>query len=611
VSVRRRFRAGLLLVAVLAPAARAGEAERELRFREGRKGKPHTTWDAQIKEASADKCMPFWFKFPVGSSGPGKERRSLIRWPHFMGAEPGQVPYGARVTKATLRLTPLGAGEPVRVSAWRIVEPWTYTPISNQKNLAPAWAFRRNGKCKWRVPGCGYEDGARRSREREPVGSVEVGAGAAPVEIDVTRAVRHWTRRPSENWGLLVAADAGQRERFFGSSDHNEQNMRPELVVRYLVAPDTEGPALELTKPERSPTQYVWLEGAVGPDAGRVLVRIEGEEAREAERLSPLRFLARLELPAAHAERATELAVTVTATDAAGNRTERRTVARWTPLPIEPGDEAYAIGLGESLRLALPPGAARAEVRLPDGRAIELGAPGRAVSVRFGEPGVKELEVALFDAAGAGTGRGVQPVHVVEVRPPENFALHYFGTKTWSQPATYWVGVRPANSAGRIVLQAADPDALYVEHRGPWRDRAIARAAPQHMGEATVLARLGSARGRVLARGKVLAFAVTYRELRFPRGGRPGSLRVRLQPFKQWARVNLRFGEGTTFTDGPVEKTLAAKDFDEDGTLRVEWRFPPKPMNDYVQVILRVVEEAAELLAPPAPEPDPGDEEEF
>jgi len=34
-------------------------------------------------------------------------------------------------------------------------------------------------------------------------------------------------------------------------------------------------------------------------------------------------------------------------------------------------------------------------------------------------------------------------------------------------------------------------------------------------------------------------------------------------------------------------------------------------MNDYVQVILRVVEEAAELLAPPAPEPDPGDEEEF
>jgi len=180
--------------------------------------------DTYINEWSADSNFndaSHWSELQIRPGGPYK--RSLLQF----NLE-GQIPEGARIVTATLRLWTTGyrsADRTMTLNLYRLLHPWD----ANQ-------ATYRN-----RLTGITWDGlGATADTDRSgPVASVLIAALNTEYALDVTGVISDWVGAGVSNYGFLLEGTSGAaiEYRFWASDWMNEPNKRPLLEIYYSFAP--------------------------------------------------------------------------------------------------------------------------------------------------------------------------------------------------------------------------------------------------------------------------------------------------------------------------------------------------------------------------------------
>ena len=148
-----------------------------------------------------------------GDVPPEEERQILIRFEDLFGWEPGQIPPGARIDRATLTLFITNSSDD-GASLHGLLVPWVGEVTWNQLE---------GGVQVDDVEALDNAQAAGASNESE-----------APIELDVTSSVRDWAHG-TDNFGwVLVMAQDGDDDWQFGASESAQPGRRPGLTVVFL-----------------------------------------------------------------------------------------------------------------------------------------------------------------------------------------------------------------------------------------------------------------------------------------------------------------------------------------------------------------------------------------
>lgn len=162
-------------------------------------------------------------------------RVTVLRFPDIIGENEGQVPSGATIISATLKLKSIYAKNDT-VSVYRIVESHDISASD-----ALSWNNRAAGTA-WTVPGAGYVSEAEKSRDATALDTNLIDASWTFYEWDVSAALEAWVANPSQNYGFVIENRALADGQSFGGSRNSYMDRRPILEVTYEVGPDTTPP---------------------------------------------------------------------------------------------------------------------------------------------------------------------------------------------------------------------------------------------------------------------------------------------------------------------------------------------------------------------------------
>lgn len=161
----------------------------------------------------------------------------LLKFDNLIGPNPGQVPEGAQVTAATLRLYTLNWGNPIEIH--RMLVPWTEASTWNDVGTPNDGVNMTNDAVT--TPEATFR-------------TAEVDAGVNEWrEIDVTASVQLWYTggAPNHGWALRDTGDDGYQG---SSSEATDQTLRPQLVITYTPSGATNAIAIVSQPP---PTNVV------------------------------------------------------------------------------------------------------------------------------------------------------------------------------------------------------------------------------------------------------------------------------------------------------------------------------------------------------------------
>ena len=134
-----------------------------------------------------------------------------------------QIPPGSRILEATLHLARVDPRKPtVHLDIYELRRKWDNAVTYNRS--------RKN--THWQKPGAaGLKDADPHPLNAQPI-AVPPGGEA---DFDVAAIVQKWVNNPSQNFGLIVRGNSNIDKQYsFGSSENNNQNVRPYLEIRFI-----------------------------------------------------------------------------------------------------------------------------------------------------------------------------------------------------------------------------------------------------------------------------------------------------------------------------------------------------------------------------------------
>lgn len=159
---------------------------------------------------------------PGGSAGnPNLESltRILLRFPGLLGPAPGQVPFGAAISSASITLRTTAdefAGTGAALAVHEVLAPWSESSVT------------------WDGFGGGGTAGVEYSAA--PLSSFAPNAVSTAFSFDITAAAQAWSEGAA-NHGVFIESTSDDVA-FFYSDDHALQAFRPRLDIDFVPIPE-------------------------------------------------------------------------------------------------------------------------------------------------------------------------------------------------------------------------------------------------------------------------------------------------------------------------------------------------------------------------------------
>ncbi|MBI4881661.1 MAG: hypothetical protein HY812_18670 [Planctomycetes bacterium] len=431
------------------------------------------------------------------------EHRLVVNAPDIVGNEPGQVPVGAMIKKATIQLL-ANQAQNVPVAVRALLEQnlgEAGRTLGKAECTAPGWQFRTYDT-SWSQPGAGWP----LSSAATPLDTRTVTQNYTWVEFDITGAMQSWALDPASNHGLLfAAADLSVPGQSFKGGCAEDQH-RPIVTVTFLDVADLVGPALEITTPVSSHCLSAFVEGTCGPDAVNVEMTVNGEPYT-VERASNTRWHCEVPL---QAEGPT--VVRVVARDALGNETTAGQHLRWAP--VDPfASDSLLLAVGDMIRMkvnAPGPLVKWVEYDAGDGGSTNFQLPGApSFPIWYTEPGSYQARATLYDAQLVPLCQDEVTITVVGVasNAPIVAQAGYLREVAFD--------VLPQSATSKVFLSAGDPSRLFLGAQTAVNGSIAATLA--HLGndaqDAALELRLGGPEGRIIAARAVHPFYIEHQPL--------------------------------------------------------------------------------------------------
>ena len=172
----------------------------------------------------------------------GKGRTILIKFGDLERA----IPATAKITKATLFLSPSSPDKPILAGVSSISVPWGEGPMfvvsmgraqeEKPARLAATWKQRRSGQSDWQQPG------ATGPSDAKPIAGVQLQMTEKEIAIEgLADAVQSARNRWHDNHGFAITF--AEKCEFFSSQ---AKNGKPRLVIEYSIATPLTGPDLSV-----------------------------------------------------------------------------------------------------------------------------------------------------------------------------------------------------------------------------------------------------------------------------------------------------------------------------------------------------------------------------
>ncbi len=431
------------------------------------------------------------------------EHRLVVNVPDIIGNEPGQVPIGATITKATIQVLATQA-QNVPIAVRTILEQnlgEAGRTLGKAECTAPGWQYRTYDTA-WSQPGAGWP----LSSAATPLDTKAVTQSYSWVEFDITAAVQSWALDPSSNHGLLfAAADLSVPGQSFKGGCAEDAH-RPIVTVTYLDVADLVGPALAITTPASSHCLSAFVEGTCGPDAVDVEMTVNGEPYT-VERANRARWHCEVPL---QAEAPT--VVRVVARDALGNETWAGQHLRCAPAdPFAADSLLLAVGDMIHMRVNTPgPLVKWVEYDAGQGLSPDLQPAGKpSLAIWYCEPGVYQATATLYDANFVPLGQDGMTVTVVEVASAGSIVAQAGFLREIA------FDVLPESAAAEVSLGASDPSLLHLGAQSIANGTIAATLAHvgNHAQDAALELRLGGPDKRIIATRPVLPFYIEHQPL--------------------------------------------------------------------------------------------------
>jgi hypothetical protein len=174
------------------------------------------TQDTEIHEATPDTPNGDAIEFTVDNEDPAPSRaRGLLRFSDIFGGSPGQIPFGATISNATLRVVTQDVGSnPVLI--FRMLRDWDEATTT------------------WNSLGNGIDDGTN-GTEAVFFGTLNPAPVNAADDIDVTALVQQWADgAPNYGWAFVATGGDGWD---MHCSEAAVETDRPSLLIVYSFEP--------------------------------------------------------------------------------------------------------------------------------------------------------------------------------------------------------------------------------------------------------------------------------------------------------------------------------------------------------------------------------------
>jgi PKD repeat protein len=492
-------------------------------------------------------------------------RRALIRFPNVVGHAEGQIPHDAKIVSAKLRLSPTNAVQGQKIAVHRITEGWSI-PYG-----APWWNTRRAGGATWGAPGCGYIDEEHKSRVQNPEDTQTLDGRPFPYEWDVTEAVKAWANDTDLNQGFVVEMPENGNLMGFRSSDHNEQALRPMLLVTISDLPDITAPKLAITSELTSQTKRAFVEGTKDAEVDTISLTAGGN-AVDVTVTNATHWFAFVERNGTNS-----VELVATATDAAGNQTQVNKTILFTPVDAA-SNGGLLMQAGDSALITVTPSdpdAASIEIDPGDGGAVVAGDLGATLEVPYLAAGEYTATARVLDSESNVLASYTVSVTAISIIMKPGFALGAKQGYAGSGPEPYYeVAVTPVSAANQIYLLAENDNLLTVKDREVTETSVKAKVVQERPSIAFIQARLGNTIGRVLGREGLIGFTLDVSDWFGNQDTDVGFAILRMQPVVPGLRLNVTLGGGATFLDGTSQVDCSSNDLDASGELEFRCRVP-------------------------------------
>jgi hypothetical protein len=167
------------------------------------------------------------------------EQLNTYTWPEdtvanaiLMKVDLSQLPDGAQIKSATLKLYQAGAGGDANydVSVHRV--------INHNPDLSWATGYTYNGIDSWTANDACYDNIPVAQADIAPASDVNSLDQTLEIKSwDVTQLVKDWVAEPSSNYGMLLNSDdvaSSDSHRYFASDEAQDDSKRPRLEVTYV-----------------------------------------------------------------------------------------------------------------------------------------------------------------------------------------------------------------------------------------------------------------------------------------------------------------------------------------------------------------------------------------
>lgn len=202
-----------LFVCILCTRQLQADEPRTLRFQQGASGY-HGTQDVVINSFSPDESDngPS-LKNDIADNGPENFLEALIRFDKIIGAGLLQIPAGAKIVSARLRLTVYNGGSGIVVH--RVQEPW-------------------DEKSTWKSLGRGVDKFVATPDDRKGRGNHRKNVRKGTIDLNVTASLAAWVenRQPNYGWVLRAPMPGGTNSLGIHSNEAEQPDGRPLLIVK-------------------------------------------------------------------------------------------------------------------------------------------------------------------------------------------------------------------------------------------------------------------------------------------------------------------------------------------------------------------------------------------
>ncbi len=161
---------------------------------------------------------------------------------------------------------------PLTVGAYRILRPWDPKVV----NWYVARLNAEGAEERWERPGANGEG----DRLLEPDDTAVIPRSFVDVTWHITRSVQAWIQHPEQNYGIILHPDKGVVEYKLPSSEFEDPQLRPKLIVRYALHPQVYTPTPTFTPtlpptpgPSPTPTPTPTITPTPSPTPTPVIIR--------------------------------------------------------------------------------------------------------------------------------------------------------------------------------------------------------------------------------------------------------------------------------------------------------------------------------------------------